>query len=193
MEIKLYVRFLGYTIVEALSGWHFLWWTKHNSVGSIIVEMLMQCQPNCNIIVITQCLWLNLYYFNKSNILNSLIDYIFSNLNANMSSKDYITSWAILSTQNDWVDMINIKMIGRFHRDEMVYHSFDCAVDDLHNYYPEEFLNTLTPNGLPPCWYLLTPSENDPQTHGYRWALHPGGYPEYRIYIFTTRRKRTSD
>jgi ATP-dependent exoDNAse (exonuclease V) alpha subunit len=46
--------------------------------------------------------------------------------------------------------MINMKMIGRFHRNEMVYHSFDCAVDDPHNYYPEEFLNTLTPNGLPP-------------------------------------------
>jgi hypothetical protein len=46
--------------------------------------------------------------------------------------------------------MINMKMICCFHRDEMVYHSFDCAVDDPHNYYPEEFLNTLTPNGLPP-------------------------------------------
>jgi hypothetical protein len=43
-----------------------------------------------------------------------------------------------------------MKMIGRFHGDEMVYHSFDRAVDDPHNYYPEEFLNTLTPNGLPP-------------------------------------------
>jgi hypothetical protein len=32
----------------------------------------------------------------------------------------------------------------------MVYHSFDEAVDDPHNYYPQEFLNTLTPNGLPP-------------------------------------------
>jgi hypothetical protein len=46
--------------------------------------------------------------------------------------------------------MINMKMIGRFHGDEMVYHNFDCAVDDPHNYYPKEFLNTLTPNGLPP-------------------------------------------
>ena len=46
--------------------------------------------------------------------------------------------------------MINMKMIGHFHRDEMVYHSFDCVVDNPHNYYPEEFLNTLTPNGLPP-------------------------------------------
>ena len=32
----------------------------------------------------------------------------------------------------------------------MVYHSFDSAVDDPHNYYPSDFLNTLTPNGLPP-------------------------------------------
>jgi ATP-dependent DNA helicase PIF1 len=46
--------------------------------------------------------------------------------------------------------MINMKMIGHFHEDEMVYHSFDYAVDDPHNYYPEEFLNTLTPNDLSP-------------------------------------------
>ena len=32
----------------------------------------------------------------------------------------------------------------------MEYHSFDSAADDPHNYYPSEFLNTLTPNGLPP-------------------------------------------
>jgi ATP-dependent exoDNAse (exonuclease V) alpha subunit len=42
-----------------------------------------------------------------------------------------------------------MKMISRFQGDEMVYHSFDGAVDDPHNYYPSEFLNTLTPNGLP--------------------------------------------
>lgn len=82
--------------------------------------------------------------------LDTLIDCIFPNLNANMSSKDYIPSRAILSMRNDSVDMINMKMIRRFYGDEMVYHSFDCAVDDPHNYYPEEFLNTLTPNGLPP-------------------------------------------
>ncbi|XP_066320711.1 uncharacterized protein [Miscanthus floridulus] len=82
--------------------------------------------------------------------LDTLIDCIFPNLNANMSSKDYIISQAILSMRNDWVDMINRKIIGHFHGKEMVYHSFDCAVDNPHSYYPEEFLNTLTPNGLPP-------------------------------------------
>uniref|UniRef100_A0A0A9BGD7 DNA helicase Pif1-like 2B domain-containing protein n=1 Tax=Arundo donax TaxID=35708 RepID=A0A0A9BGD7_ARUDO len=66
-----------------------------------------------------------------------------------MSDPNYMTSKAILLTWNDCVDMINIK-ISRFQGDEMVYHSFDCAVDDPHNYYLSEFLNSLTPNGLPP-------------------------------------------
>jgi hypothetical protein len=34
----------------------------------------------------------------------------------------------------------------------MVYRSFDCAIEDPHNYYPPGFLNTLTPNGLPPTF-----------------------------------------
>jgi ATP-dependent DNA helicase PIF1 len=82
--------------------------------------------------------------------LHTLIDIIFSDLNANMADKDYITTRAILSTRNDWVDMINMKMIDMFQGGETGYHSFDSAVDDPHNYYPSEFLNSLTPNGLPP-------------------------------------------
>jgi hypothetical protein len=41
-------------------------------------------------------------------------------------------------------------MINKFQGGEVVYHSFDEAVDDPRNYYPQEFLNTLTPNGIPP-------------------------------------------
>jgi ATP-dependent DNA helicase PIF1 len=41
-------------------------------------------------------------------------------------------------------------MIKLFAGEEKVYYSFDEAVDDPNNYYPEEFLNTLTPSGLPP-------------------------------------------
>eukprot|EP00267_Zea_mays_P049169 XP_020401809.1 uncharacterized protein LOC109943296 [Zea mays] len=81
--------------------------------------------------------------------LDRLIDDIYPNLNANMSNTSYITSRAILSTRNDWVDMINMRMIDRFQGEQMMYHSFDTAVDDPNNYYPSEFLNTLTPNGLP--------------------------------------------
>ena len=46
--------------------------------------------------------------------LHTLINIIFLDLDANMADKDYITTRAILSTRNDWVDMINIKMIDMF-------------------------------------------------------------------------------
>jgi hypothetical protein len=89
-------------------------------------------------------------YCGSDSDLDNLIDFAFLNLNENMSDSTYITSRAILSTQNDWVDMINVKMIDRFQGEHMVYHSFDSVMDDPHNYYPPKFLNTLTPNGLPP-------------------------------------------
>jgi hypothetical protein len=41
-------------------------------------------------------------------------------------------------------------MIDRFQGEEKIYHSFDSAEDDPHGYYSQEFLNDLTPNGLPP-------------------------------------------
>ena len=46
--------------------------------------------------------------------LHRLIGIIFPDLNANMADKDYITTRAILSTHNDWVGMINMKMIDMF-------------------------------------------------------------------------------
>ena len=92
-------------------------------------------------------------YAGDDKDLDRLIQCIFPKLNENMTNKDYITSKAILSTRNDWVDRINMKMISSFQGGKVEYHSFDSAVDDPHNYYPSEFLNTLTSNGLPP--YVL--------------------------------------
>jgi ATP-dependent DNA helicase PIF1 len=71
-------------------------------------------------------------------------------LDDNKVNSNYITSQAILSTKNDCVDRINMKMINKFQGDERVYRSFDEAVDDPNNYYPSKFLNTLTLNGFPP-------------------------------------------
>uniref|UniRef100_A0A453CIS2 ATP-dependent DNA helicase n=1 Tax=Aegilops tauschii subsp. strangulata TaxID=200361 RepID=A0A453CIS2_AEGTS len=82
--------------------------------------------------------------------LEKLIDHVFPSLDDNMADSSYMTSRAILSTTNDNVDKINIRMIERFHGDEVIYHSFDSAEDDPYGYYAPEFLNGLTPNGLPP-------------------------------------------
>ncbi|XP_073360641.1 uncharacterized protein [Aegilops tauschii subsp. strangulata] len=86
----------------------------------------------------------------KVDDLEKLIDHVFLSLDDNMSDSNYMTSRAILSTINDNVDKINIRMIDRFHGDEVIYHSFDIAEDDPYGYYAQEFLNGLTPNGLPP-------------------------------------------
>ncbi|AQK68964.1 hypothetical protein ZEAMMB73_Zm00001d015454 [Zea mays] len=53
-------------------------------------------------------------YTGNDRDLDRLIDDIYPNLNENMSNTSYITSRAILSTRNDWVDMINMRMINRF-------------------------------------------------------------------------------
>jgi hypothetical protein len=96
----------------------------------------------------------------NDNGLDRLINNVYQTDNAFLQDSTYVTSRAILSTRNDCVDIINLKMIEHLQGEEMVYHSFDSIEDDPHNYYPEEFLNTLTPNGLPP--YMLKLKINCP-------------------------------
>ncbi|XP_071678981.1 uncharacterized protein [Lolium perenne] len=87
---------------------------------------------------------------NEVDDLEKLINHVFPALDHNMTDPGYMTSRAILSTKNDNVDIINLRMIDRFQGEEKIYHSFDSAEDDPHGYYSQEFLNDLTPNGLPP-------------------------------------------
>jgi hypothetical protein len=86
----------------------------------------------------------------SDNGLDSLINDIYKTSGTSLEDPKYITSRAILATKNDCVDRINLKMIDRFQGEEMVYHSFDSVEEDPYGYYPQEFLNSLTPNGLPP-------------------------------------------
>ena len=79
-----------------------------------------------------------------------MINEVFPSLDKNGRLPSYISARAILSTKNEYVDELNVKLIDLFPGEEKVYYSFDSAVDDTHNHYPPEFLNSLTPNGLPP-------------------------------------------
>lgn len=90
-------------------------------------------------------------YTGDTTDIDKLIESVFRmTLDENLLDPNYITSRAILSTRNEYVDKINMRMIERFPGEEMIYYSFDRAEDDPHNYYPAEFLNSLTRNGLPP-------------------------------------------
>ncbi|XP_021974952.1 ATP-dependent DNA helicase PIF1-like [Helianthus annuus] len=89
-------------------------------------------------------------FSNPENSIKELINVVFPSIQSNVYSSDYIISRAILSTKNDSVDEINDQMIDMFQGDEKVYYSFDEVEDDRHNFYPVEFLNSLTVSGLPP-------------------------------------------
>lgn len=94
-------------------------------------------------------------YEDTKHCEEQLINTIFPSLRENAHSIEYITKRAILATRNESVDMLNQKLISTFPGKERKYTSFDEAIDDTHNYYPEEFLNTLIPNGLPPHELVL--------------------------------------
>jgi len=86
----------------------------------------------------------------KDNPIDNLIKKVFPKLKENCTSADYMRERVILSTTNEHVDEMNAIMIERFLGDEKVYYSFDSVDDDIRNNYPLDFLNSITPNGLPP-------------------------------------------
>jgi ATP-dependent DNA helicase PIF1 len=56
----------------------------------------------------------------------------------------------ILCMRNDYVDKINARMIDKILGKATVFYSFNSVDDDERNNYPQDFLNSITPNGLPP-------------------------------------------
>jgi ATP-dependent DNA helicase PIF1 len=89
-------------------------------------------------------------YTDTDDCVNKLIQHVFPSLEDNARSTAYMSTRAILSTKNEHVDQLNEKMIDRFPGEEKVYHSFDSVDDDSRNNYPIDFINSITPNGLPP-------------------------------------------
>jgi ATP-dependent DNA helicase PIF1 len=89
-------------------------------------------------------------YTDDGKAINKLIEDVFPSLHANATSREYMSTRAILSTKNEHVDDLNDKMISRFPGEEKIYYSFDSIEDDLQNNYTIDFLNSITPNGLPP-------------------------------------------
>lgn len=88
--------------------------------------------------------------YNSEETLNTLIENVFPDLKLNSTSTSYMRERAILSTRNEHVDALNARMIDIFPGEEKVYYSHDSVDDDSTNNYPLDFLNSITPNGLPP-------------------------------------------
>ena len=57
---------------------------------------------------------------------------------------------AILTPRNEDVDKLNEMIIGMFPGWEEILYSYDSVHDDPHNLYQQEFLNSISPGGMPP-------------------------------------------
>jgi ATP-dependent DNA helicase PIF1 len=88
--------------------------------------------------------------YKDKHSIDRLIVYVFPDLDRNVCSTQYMHEHGILCTRNDYVDEINARMIDRFPGTATVFYSFDLEDDDERNNYPQDFLNSITPNGLPP-------------------------------------------
>ncbi|XP_009758918.2 uncharacterized protein [Nicotiana sylvestris] len=87
-----------------------------------------------------------------------LIREIFPSLHQNSKSAQFITERAILASRNEFADQLNEMLIAKFPGESKIFISFDSGEDDTNNYYQEEYLNTLTPNDLPPHRYIVKPN-----------------------------------
>ena len=97
-------------------------------------------------------------YIDDMTSLNALIDVVFLDINEYPSNLDIMINRAILTQKNVCVDEINNLLINRFPREITRYCSFDETIDKTEQSIMENFLNSLTPNELPPHELFLKPN-----------------------------------
>jgi hypothetical protein len=88
--------------------------------------------------------------YKDEHSIDRLIDCVFPDLSKNACSTHYMHEHGILCPRNDYVDEINARMIDRFPSKTMVLYNFDSMDDEERNNYPQDFLNSITSNGLLP-------------------------------------------
>ncbi|XP_042962382.1 ATP-dependent DNA helicase pif1-like [Carya illinoinensis] len=94
-------------------------------------------------------------YTNDLDSLNSLLDAVFGNISNYPDNLIEMSNRAVLTPKNRSVDEINTILINKFPGDVVRYYSFDETIDVSEQGIMEDFLNILTPNGLPPHELLL--------------------------------------
>ncbi|KAK3207146.1 hypothetical protein Dsin_021192 [Dipteronia sinensis] len=96
-------------------------------------------------------------YEDDETSLNTLLNLVFPNIHNYSNNVNFMINRAILTPTNDYVDEINNLLIHKFPGHAVKYYSFDETLDKTGQGFQEDFLNTLTPNGLPPHELVLKP------------------------------------
>ncbi|XP_028301369.1 uncharacterized protein LOC114462606 [Gouania willdenowi] len=82
--------------------------------------------------------------------LKDIVNWVYEDMQANISCPTWLCERVILCPTNSEVDTVNEYMTEIFPGEEHVCYSIDTADSEGHHMYPTEFLNTLCPSGMPP-------------------------------------------
>ncbi|UYV67927.1 hypothetical protein LAZ67_5002522 [Cordylochernes scorpioides] len=132
-------------IVDSCIKQSYLW----SNFSRLPLEANMRCSD------IDYCEWLlklgNGELTNEHNLGEDVIE-IPSEMLCTQSIHKKLASHAILCPKNDDVDLLNSEIMDRITGEDTVYKSDDTVVtdeDDQRENYPVEFLNSLSPSGMP--------------------------------------------
>jgi hypothetical protein len=86
----------------------------------------------------------------ENNTLEELIDSVYPGLNAGIPVTEFLAERAILAARNIDVNELNDSLLDRLPGNEHLYKSIDSVSTEDEQTYPEEYLNSLDINGVPP-------------------------------------------
>lgn len=95
---------------------------------------------------------------NDSDSLSKLIHSVYPDLQETPNNHSFLLNRAILTTKNSFVDEINDILIHKYPGEATEYLSFDETINPHDQTQFEDFLNSITPNGLPPHKLVLKPN-----------------------------------
>ncbi|KAK9158447.1 hypothetical protein Scep_005021 [Stephania cephalantha] len=98
---------------------------------------------------------ITLPYVDEQNSLEKLITAVYPNLNKYTVEIDAMSSRAILTTKNEFVDEVNSLLIQRFPGEVVRYYNFDEILNENTSLVNLEFLNSLSLSGFPPHDLML--------------------------------------
>ncbi|XP_062017408.1 uncharacterized protein LOC133733784 [Rosa rugosa] len=104
---------------------------------------------------IIQIPWPMIIPWENEESINQLVNQVFPNLDRHVNDAGYMVERAIITPKNDDVDVLNERIIQHFPGPERILYSFDSVEDDTRNMYQQEFLNSISPSGMPPHQLII--------------------------------------
>ena len=103
---------------------------------------------------------MNIPFVNDETSIDTLINFIFLEVNHAASNRSVILNQDVLLTINNFVHEINHKMIQKFLGIKRVYFSHDEVLESSPDFQDQDLLHLLKPNGL--SLHELTLKKNFP-------------------------------